>query len=213
MATLKFEFKIEGFKSYAALLRPGLFEKLSRQHVDRATQQNAVFLATAMRKTIQTSEGLSPNAQLTMDIKGSSKPLVGIDSDLFNGITHKRINSFAAFAGVLRTNEAFNVAVGAHEGFTMAVTPKIRGLFWFLHLASTGQIPPSRLTGRAAELFQRKSSGWKPLAESTTQIVIKGRPFVTITLANQALKDRMYRNWHRAMGFVWRDMKRRFLSG
>lgn len=213
MAKLHFEFKIEGMKALAAILRPALFERLSRQHVDRATQQNAVTLAGRFRKTIQKSEGLEANSQLTIDIKGASKPLIGIDSDLFAGITHKRINSFSAFAGVLRTNDNFNIALLAHEGQTIKVTPKIRGLFWFLHLASTGQVPASKLTGRAAELFQRKSSGWAPLAPSTTTIVIKGRPFVTITMEDKALKQLMMSNWQRAMGFVWRDMKKRFIGG
>jgi hypothetical protein len=213
MSRLQFEFKIDGFKNLLAILRPELFEKLSRQHVDRATQQNAVFVATAMRNVIKNTEGLDANVQLTVDIKGSSKPLVGIDSDLWGGITHKRIDSFSAFAGVLRTNEQFNIAVIAHEGKTIPVTAKLRGLFFFLWLASTGEIPVSKLTGRAAELFKRKSSGWVPLAEGTTAITIPGRPFVENALKNEKLKAQVQRNWERAMGFVWRDMRRRFYSG
>jgi hypothetical protein len=213
MAQLRFEFKIDGFKSMVALFRPELFEKLSRQHVDRATQQNAVFVAKAMRDTIKDSKGLVANVQLTIDIKGSSKPLVGIDSDLFGGITHKRIDSFSAFAGVLRTNENFNVAEIVHEGRTIPVTAKLRGMFFFLWLASTGEIPASRLTGRAAELFARKPEGWKPLASGTTALTIPGRPFVEETLKDEVLKARLHRNWTRAMGFVWRDMRRRFVRG
>ena len=210
---ISFKFELRGFRRLAKTLRPNLYARLQRQHVSRATQRNAVFVAAAMRKTIQRGDNLDSNAALTEAIKGTNKPLVGLTSTLFQAITHKKVTPYEAFAGLLRTDDAFNVGVIVHDGTAIPVTDKMRGMFFYLWLASTGQISPERLTGRAAELFERKTTGWAPLADDTESIVIPERPFVDIMLRDNSLNKRCHDNWERALGFVFRDMKRRFLSG
>lgn len=210
---ISFSLQLKGFRRFAKIMRPGLYSTLQRQHVGRATQQNAAYVAAAMRKTIQRGENLDSNAALTEAIKGTNKPLVGLTSTLFQAITHKRVSDFEAFAGLLRTDDNFNVGVIVHDGTAIPVTDKMRGMFFYLWLASEGQIDSESLTGRAAELFEKKQTGWAPLADDTEAIIIPERPFVDITLRDGALTKRARDNWERAMGYVFRDMKRRFLSG
>jgi hypothetical protein len=166
-----------------------------------------------MRKTIQRGDGLDSNAALTEAIKGVDKPLVGLTSTLFQAITHKKVDTYEAFAGLLRTEDNFNIGVIVHDGVAIPVTDKMRGMFFYLWLASEGQIDSESLTGRAAELFEKKQTGWAPLADDTEAIIVPERPFVDITLRDNGLIGRCHGNWKRAMGFVFRDMKRKFLSG
>lgn len=208
-----FTFELKGLRKFGAIMKPELYRRLSRQHIGRATAQNAVFAAAAMRKVIQSGENLDANAPLTEALKGANKPLVGLTATLWQAITHKKINTYEAFAGLLRTEEAFNIGVIVHDGVAIPVTDKMRGMFFYLWLASEGQISSDSLEGRAAELFQLKSTGWAPLKDDTEQIVIPERPFVDIAMRSERLRSRMEQNWQRALGFVFRDMKRQFMSG
>ena len=212
MAKRVFTFELRGIKRLAATFRPQLYQQLLRRHVSRATQQNAAFLAGAMRKTIQRGN-FDQNAPLTISIKGEGKkPLIDSPNGLFQAITHTKVGPFEAFAGVLRTQDEFNVSVIVHEGKVIEVTPKLRGMFFILWKASQGEIDPSRLTGRAKELFEMNQE-WFPLRSDTKAIKIPGRPFVDDTMSNPILARRMRTNWERAMGFVFRDMRRQFFKG
>jgi len=205
--------EIPKMTKFLALFRPGLFDQLMRTHVSRATQQNAAFAVAAIRKKIQNGKDFERNADLTIALKGEDKPLVGRGTaELFKSITLKKIDPYEAFVGVLRTDDGFNVAATVHDGVAIKVTEKMRGMFFYLWLASEGRISPDKLTGRAAELFAIQQV-WFPLSKETTTIVIPSRPFVDVALADPALRRRMEDNWKRSMGFVFRDMKRRFLSG
>jgi len=208
----KFEFSLElkGADKLLKILRPELFDGLMRRHVSRATQQNSLFVVAEMRKTIQKGN-LEKNAPLTQAIKGSDKPLVD-NADLFKAITHKKVDAFEAFAGVLRTDTRYNIGATLHEGISINVTPKMRNMFRALWFVSIGSMDSSGLKGAAAELWKKRPGGWLPLAASTQKIVIPKRPFVTITVNNQTLKVRVENNWKKALGFVFRDMRRNFFT-
>lgn len=198
--------KITGVKALRVALDPVKFDKILKVHMRQATAFNGKMGEAAMRKLIQSGLIAPKNAALTSAIKGDSKVLVD-DSTLFGNITSKVVSDTEAFVGVLRTSGAFNVAVGVHEGVTIAVTTRMRGMFFLLWQASTGGLDPSKLEGRAAELFERFQD-WKPLAPGTSSITIPARRWVPIVFRDPALKKQAKENWQKAMKAAFKDVAR-----
>lgn len=193
--------RVKGMKGLEVALDPIKFARASRASIRRATQLNGKLAEAEMRKQIQ--KGVNPrNSDLSQAIKGGDKPLVD-SSELFNAITSVVQSDTEVFVGVTRKSGAYNVAAIVHEGATIRVTPAMRGMFFFLWKASVGEMDPSKLTGRAAELFQRFQD-WRPLAASTTVIVIPARPFVELTFDSPRLKGIARYNWERALGTAFK---------
>lgn len=188
----------------------GAVQSSLRRHIRRATALNALAAQREIRQVIQ-GGSFEANAALTAAIKGSSKPLVD-KGDLFKSITHMVKDDFTAFAGVMRTDDHFNIALALHEGFEAKVTPAMRGLFFVLWQASTGNISPGDLNGRAAELFERFQD-WRPLKNETTAIITPSRPFVDAAFRSAGLKSVATKNWNMALTRVFRDIKRQTESG
>lgn len=200
------KYKTFGYKEWAVATSPKRFAAVLEKHMARATELNGLVAAKEQRKVIQASDGIAKNAALTVFIKGSEKPLVD-HADLFGGITHEVINPFAVFAGVLRKDEeGFNIAVALHEGFQTRVTAQMRGMFLYLWKVSEGQSPVTSLTGRAAELWQRRPGGWLPLSEETTVISTTGRPWVTIAFSNLEFKAIVANNWNLALEATFKEL-------
>lgn len=194
-------FKVKGMKGLVVALDPFKFASASREAIRKATALNGKLAEAEMRKQIQ--GGIKPsNAALTQAIKGGDKPLVD-SSELFQSVTSRVLSDTEVFVGVLRNNGAHNIAVVVHEGVAIKVTPAMRSMFFYLWKASIGQMDPSKLTGRAAELWQRNQD-WKPLLPSTTAITIPARPFVEHTFQSARLKGIARYNWERAMGTVFK---------
>lgn len=186
-----------GWKQLETALDAKAFDKNITKALRKASILNGKLAEAQIRRTLATG-AFKPNAALTIAIKGSSKPLVD-NGQFFQFITSKVIRNTTVFVGVLRTDQNYNLAVALHDGVSIRVTPKMRGLFFILWQASTGAINPSKLTGRAAELFERLDHGWKPLAKSTKVIVIPPRPFVTQALMNAGFKETIKGNWRMAL--------------
>lgn len=217
---------IGDWQKMRALLNPTKFQAALKKNIRRATEINALIILKEIRKRVQEG-GYSANAALTVLIKGSSKPLVGTgDDELFKAVTHEMVNDFSAFIGVLKSARGksgepmVDVAAVIHEGMTIKVTDKMRGLFIALADATR---PPERkwdkdpatgrftsrtatrketpLTGRAKEIFdQIKGRGQvKPLKPSTTQIVIPPRPFIKSVFEDPKIQKRIQENWKKAI--------------
>jgi hypothetical protein len=186
-------FKLDaGFKRLEMLLKPGRFQAALQKNMGQALAMNGLVAVKAIRKTIK--EGVDPpNAGLTKFIKGSSKPLID-NADLWRAVTWKKVEPLAIFVGVLRTNDSFNVAKIVHDGASVRVTDKMRAMFFALWLASEGKLDPNKLKGRAAELWARRSGGWKPLGSGKGTITIPSRPFIEITFADASMKKKMAKN-------------------
>lgn len=187
-----------GAKRLTGAWDPRKMDAAMRRHMRRASAINGKLAEAEARQVIRTSRNLQRNAPLTVALKGENKPLVGLTAELFRAITSKATSPNTVFVGVLRTDSVYNVAKTIHEGTTIPVTPAMRGLFFVLWKASTGDIDPSALTGRAAELWDQMSSGWKPLKKSTTAIVIPSRPFMDIAFESARLMKRAQTNWQKA---------------
>lgn len=193
----------KSWRSLSAALKPGAFTKKLKREVGKATAMNGMLVAREMRTAIK--GGVDPaNAPLTIDIKGSTKPLVD-KADLWKAIAGKKLDWRTAFAGLLRgrrgvDGNAINIGEKLHEGFTMRVTPAMRGLFQALAQASRSG-DPKHLTGRAQELWARTKGkvAWAALKPETVAIVVKGRPWITRTLDRAGLKAKLKKNWEDAV--------------
>ena len=172
------------------------FGKRLARNVRRATKLNALAAVKEMRATIQNG-GFKANAPLTVALKGSSKPLVA-GGDMFQSITTEQLNDDDIFVGVLRSEDGFDIVDIVHNGAVIPVTPAMRWMFMLLAKASDGKMDPSKLEGRAAELFSQ-FQGWKPLAESTTTIIIPERPFAVVAFSKDSLIKLCRENWEAAV--------------
>lgn len=190
-------FKITGIKRWKTAIDARGFDQAARQHMRRATTLNGLVAVKIMRKAIQVGS-MKKLAPLTIAIKKSDKPMVDHGA-LFQAITSKVENDFEVFAGVLRTDAAFNIGAALHEGVTIKVTPAMRGMFFYLWKASEGAMDPAKLTGRAKELFERMDSGWLPLADATKMIVIPARPWVEKAFKNTQMVKQARDNWKAAL--------------
>lgn len=203
MASPPTAFKVKGLKGLTVALDWKKYAVASGAKLRAATVFNGKLAEAAVRKQLQ--KGMDPrNAALTQAIKGGDKPLVD-SAELFNSVTSTPISDTEVFVGVKRSSREYNVAALIHEGTTITVTPAMRGMFFYLWKASTGDISPDKLTGRAAELWKRMQKDWKPLKAETKTITIPARPFITIALSSGQLRGLCKFNWERAMGTVFKE--------
>lgn len=194
MAGIKLTLK--GFKRFKRALNGKSFQKELERHVRTANGRSGKIIQRAIRQTIK--KGVPPpNAPLTVAIKGSSKPLVD-RGDLFGAVTSVVPSWNRVFVGVLKTSKSHDIAQLLHDGTTLGVTDKMRGLFYVLWLATKREDVRAKLSGRAAELFERMPSGWKPLRPSTRAIKIPARPFISQAFT-PAVRARVIANWNEAI--------------
>lgn len=200
------ELVITGTRELMDALDPSRFDAALRKNIRKANTLNGKLLEAGIRSTIQRT--VPPkNAALTMAIKGSDKPLVD-SATLFQSVTSKVLNDFEVFGGTLRKNrKAFNVARIVHDGAVVPVTPKMRGLFFYLWKASNDAREADRLTGRAADLFSR-FQGWLPLNDSTEQIIIPARKYINKTMDDKGLRRQFIANWTQALQLTFKEAAR-----
>lgn len=203
-------FKLTGkWKQFRRALDPRVFEKTSRQHIRRATGINALLAVKTIRDVIGKGE-VKPNAELSVAIKGSGKrPLVDT-GDMRQAVTHKMIDDFTAFVGVLKTSGLYNIAYTVHERVVIPVTKKMRAMFYYLWLASLFmrglRDKPIILTGRAAELWLEFEGPWRKLDKPA--IINPSRPFIKIAFDDPVLHKHVRRNWEQAIMATLRELAR-----
>lgn len=180
------------------------FEKVSKTYLRQATEMNGLVVRRSIRDRIN-KRMYTPNAELTVLIKESSKPLVD-DGDLVNSVTSQLIGELAVFVGILRSARSgdgaslFNLARVLHEGVEIPVTDKMRNLFALLSRAGKGG--NVTLTGRAAELAEQlgdRLKDIKPIGKNTKVIVIPPRPFLRMSFESQEVRRKCVKNWTDAL--------------
>jgi hypothetical protein len=173
--------------------------------VGKAVELNAKLVERRIRKVFQ--GGMQPpQSELQAWIKGADKP--GVDNaDLFKAVTSTRLKKMTYFVGVKRTSAEFNVAEIVHFGAVISVTKKMRGMFFLMWLVDQGRMDESELKGRAAELYSRRKGEWKPLKAGTTQIIIPGRPFVTLAMQDARTRKKIEENFRKAAQDSFRSDK------
>lgn len=201
---MKGSIEFKGAERFRAALGAAELQANFRKRMRVATAQNALMVQAEARRLIQAG-AYARNAALTAAIKGSSKPLAD-KGDLFKSITHFVEDDFTAYVGVMRTDDRYDLAVALHDGFEVSVTPAMRGMFFILWQASTGAVSSDKLTGRAAELFERYQD-WLPLKASTTTIVTPPRPFIEAAFQSSGVRKKAEANWNLALKQVFKDVK------
>lgn len=200
----------KGWRILAKALDPKLSQPVLQKYVGRATEANAAMVRGAVRQNIRHGVGLQENAPLTALIKGGKRPIVGTPGlDMFNAIIYEVQDWRVALVGVKRfAGETVNVAEIVHEGKTINVTKKMRGLFWVLWLASKGRIKPGELTGRAKEIFEetKGAKGIKPIGETKKKIVIPSRPFLKITIEDDEVRKKAKAHWLNAVQATYAEL-------
>jgi len=187
-----------GWKKLSKMIDPKKFVAAGPTIMRKANGIAGLYAVRAIRQEIKNG-AYAPNAPLTIAIKGSSKPLVDT-GNLFKAITHKMVDNYTVWVGVLFVSGAYSLSVALHEGATIKVTEKMRNLFDLLFWASKGKLSPSKLTGRAAEIWERsKTKEFFPLSRSTSQIVIPPRPFMRRAIESSALHLRIQTIWFEAI--------------
>lgn len=194
----------KNWKKFHKNLNKKKLEKVLKKHMSRATALNGKFLEAEIRNTIKGGR-FAKNADLTKAIKGGSSPLKDGTGQLFNSITSRPLNKFMVFVGVLKKDKNYNIAETVHNGKVVKVTKKMRAMFFALWQASEGKIGSSELKGRAAELFSRMKTGWKPLRESTKAIIIPERRFIANTLKKRSIVKLARKNWNAAILSAFRE--------
>jgi hypothetical protein len=187
-----------GWKKLSKMIDPKKFIAAGPTIMRKANGVAGLYAVRAIRQEIKNG-AYAPNAPLTIAIKGSSKPLVDT-GNLFKAITHKMVDDYTVWVGVLFTSGSYNLSVALHEGATIKVTEKMRNLFELLFRASKGKLSPSKLTGRAAEIWERaRTKEFFPLRKSTSQIVIPPRPFMRRAIESSDLQLRVQGIWFEAI--------------
>lgn len=190
----KSNLKLVGFKKLKSILDPKKFERRLKKHVRQATLKNGLIAESKIKEAI--NKGKVPgraktNADLTIAIKGSDRPLV--DSGQLTKSISSEVQSWKlVFVGVNRNRTVtdengkktgiITIAQTLHDGAAINVTAKMRRFFFWM-------------------AFDKESpfrGVVKPLKASTKKIIIPPRPFLHVALADKLVK-RYTNNWNKAV--------------
>ncbi len=206
-----FSFVPVGWGKMKTLLNPAEFTPTLEKNLEKATKLNGMLVRREIRDRVKASV-YSPNAKLTIIIKGSSKALVG-NADLFNAITDVPIDFKTVFVGVKKAakgkhgEDLANLAAVLHEGISIPVTEKMRNLFFKLYQVSHGKISPAQLTGRAKEIWEDSHEGiFYPLKAETQHIVIPPRHYFKAVFEDAKVLAQVKKNWELAVEATFKEM-------
>lgn len=152
------------------------------------------------------TEDFEVNAALTTFIKGDAGPLKGTKNRLEKALTTHIVNRQSIFVGVKNTHKFFPQAVAIHEGSRFEVSEAMRNMFILLWQVSEGKRDSSALSGRAKELWDLKSGGWKPISSATTEIKIPARPFMQRIFQNEEVQKEVLDIFARTVDEVIKEM-------
>jgi hypothetical protein len=199
------------WRKLRAILNPGKFRRRLETEVGKATTKNALLVRRAIREAIRSNIRPDKSPLSVALARGGTKTLIGRTSALWRSVTHLRVSWNRGFAGVLRRGkrkrgvDLFNLAVTLHEGASIKVTDRMRGLFAALFWARMKGDPSILKSKRARELW-RAAPGfeWRRLSPSTRAIRIPGRPFVKKALRDRRLRQEVEKNWNDAVDRAFR---------
>lgn len=193
----KSNLKLIGFEKLKDILDPTKFERRLKRHVRTATLKNGLIAESEIKDKIDKGKiksprrGKSANADLTVAMKGSDRPLV--DTGGLKQSINSEVKSWdLVLVGVLRNRVitdsqgrkkgVVEIARALHDGAKIKVTSKMRKyFFWLAH----GKDSPFR--GMV-----------KPLKASTKIILIPPRPFMHVALTHRMIK-KYTENWRLAV--------------
>lgn len=198
-----------GWQKMSKAIDPAKFGAIMNRNVAKATQANARLMVKAIRAGMKSGR-YEANAPLTIIIKHSAKPLID-SGELWRSVTHKVIDPYSVFVGVLRAAKSSdgrslaNIAEFLHEGGAITVTDKMRAMFEMLYKVSIGRLPESVLDGKALEMYTAaRGEIIYPIGDATQVIRVKGRPYISDQFENGALLTTFQKNWQEAVEAVFK---------
>ena len=198
--SFKFQFNKRDARRVERLFSTTHNRRLLKREVRKATIDNSKLIKRRIRKSLVSGK-YAKNAELTIAIKGSSRPLSDLKLLLSSiSVTSPRWDTSKITITEKRTASGlttFDLAKILQRGAVIPVTAKMRGMFWLLWIASMRN-DSSKLRGRAAELFDRFQQ-WKPISPGTQNIIIPARPFMKDALSSASLKREVRRNYKMAI--------------
>lgn len=205
MTTPMIEVVMTEFPIITAFTKPAKFRAALKMHYNRAALIVGQSIAGMMRQEIRAGVA-PPNAPMTTQMKGSTKPLVD-RFQLGKAITHKVSGEYNQIVsiGVMRTHASANVALLVHNGTKITVTPKMSMLFKILNQASRGR--RAKVTSARGQQLLQASKGEIPALKEGTVLTIPPRPFVAHVAANPALGEMVKQRYTDAMKRAIDDMK------
>jgi hypothetical protein len=190
----KAKLELVGFKKLKNILDPKKFERRAKKHIGQATLKNGLIAEGKIKEGI--NKGKVPgkgktNADLTIAIKGSDRPLVD-SGELVKSINSEVQSWKLVFIGVNRNRTVtdengkkrgiLTIAQTLHDGAEVKVTAKMRRFFFWM-------------------AFDKESpfrGVVKPLKATTKKIIIPPRPFLHLALTDRLVK-RYTNNWNKAV--------------
>lgn len=172
-----------------------------------AARRSGLQIAALMRSKIQGGVP-PPNAAMTAQMKGSTKPLVD-SGRLFKAITSEVESDYLGqdiLVGVKRSHEAANVASVVHDGRRQRVTRKMAMLFRVLWMASRGR-PIVVRSPRGQRLLAASKGIIPPLREGST-LVVPPRPFALLTLQDPRVRGIVELEYREALRRAWDKVQR-----
>jgi hypothetical protein len=184
---IKADLQFTGFDRLRRMLNPIKFERALKRRVKEQNEKLSKITVDALDKSIE-SEGVQ-NRPLTKILKHSHKPLIE-EGEMFGSVGSKLKGFYQFTTGVKRIgSKGQNVAAILHEGAIVPVSEGMRSYF----------------RAMAAEF----SPLVKPLKASTSQIVIKPRPFMKRAFFdNDVLTNRILFGWRDAVHMAFADLAR-----
>ena len=198
--------KNKGWKQYEKAMNSKTFMRRLQRHKKKAFDRIAREIIRGALKT--GSFSFKKNAPLTLLLKSGSQPLVDTGSKLSAVVETRTLSKDKLFIGITTANKFYARAKIIHEGGTIKVTQKMRNMFFFLWLVSKGDMSPSQLSGRAAELYALNQE-WYPLKASTRAIKIPGRPFMEEIFKDKVILEKARREFIKAINDTIREQVRR----
>jgi hypothetical protein len=169
----------------------GAFTRRLHKEIRVAMKFSVNEIAKAIRKKMRSGSVGPSNAPLTIEIKrGRNTPLEDL-GELRKRVGKKVFSWNRGAAGFIEgvnhaRDQDIMVAKTIHNGTAVPVTQRMRNMFAWLSRVSEGEAGPEQLTGRARVLYERAPGvEWRPLARTTTHIIIPPRPFII-----EVMKDR-----------------------
>lgn len=180
---LEIKFGGKGLKDFERFLSKETMRVMTEE-VGKATLKNALIMQAEIRRTILSKE-FAPNTKLTQLLKGENFPLKDT-GDMVSAIETELKDSFNAFVGFLKQSRSshggdLERVVGLlQEGFEFRVTAAQRA-FLFAHMPESNRPDASSGPG------------------GTSVVRVRARPFLQKTFESPTMRDKLNRNWEKAV--------------
>lgn len=194
----------KGWKAFKQMLDQRRFSKALRREMPKAMRRAGEILEDEYKEAINKGKIGPRNKPLTIAIKKHEARL--LDSGRMRDAIQTELVAWnTVIVGIPKGTPAYRVAKIVSEGARIEVTERMRSMFMVLWKVSEGQLPVSRLEGRAAELYSRFPGPWFPLSRRKKVIRIPPRPFIQRTFKKKSIRRKMEKQIQLGVVRAWKS--------